>query len=69
MRAYVVTTGGMFGLIVIAHIARVAAEGPDAFRSPIFDIASLLSIGMLVWSVLMFLRLGPGPGADSPPAV
>jgi hypothetical protein len=68
MRAYVVTTGLMFGLLVIAHIARLAVEGPGALRSPIFVIASLLSIGMLVWSILVFQSFDRRPAADSPTA-
>ena len=67
MRAYAVTTGVVFGLIVIAHIARLVAEGPSAFRSPVFVISSLLSIGMVVWSVLVLRRLGRSSGAKPPP--
>ena len=65
MRAYVATSGIMFGLLVIAPVARLAVEGPRAFHSPIFLLASVLSIGMLVWSVLVFLRLGDSGGASS----
>jgi hypothetical protein len=69
MRTYVVTTGLMFALLVVAHAARLAAEGPAAFHSPVFVIASLLSIGMLAWSVLVFLGLGRRPGVDRTPGV
>jgi hypothetical protein len=60
MRAYVATTGAMFALIVVAHIARLAVEGRHAFHSPVFIVASLLSVGILVWSVLIYLRLDRG---------
>jgi len=69
MRAYVGTTGLMFGLLVIAHIARLTVQGPAALRSPVFVVASFVSIGMLVWSILVFRRLDRRPAADSPPAI
>lgn len=69
MRAYVVATGVLFGLIVIAHIARLVAEGTDAFRSPVFVVASLLAIGMVAWSVLVLLRLRRKSGGNSLPDV
>jgi hypothetical protein len=28
MKAYVMTTGAVFGLITLAHILRIVAEGP-----------------------------------------
>ena len=66
MRAYVVTTGLMFGLLVFAHVARLAVQGPRALHSPVFVVASLLSIGMLVWSFLVYRRLGRSPAAEPP---
>jgi len=65
MQAYVVTTGLMFALLVVAHIARLAVEGPAALHSPIFLLASFLSIGMLVWSVLVLVRLARRPATDA----
>ena len=64
MRAYVATSGVVFGLVVIAHIARLVVEGPRALHSPVFIVASFLAVGMLVWSVLVYLRLGHRTGAD-----
>ena len=65
MRAYVVTTAVMFGLLVCAHIARLAVQGPRAFQSPVFVVASILSIGMLAWSILVYRRLRRGTPADA----
>ncbi len=67
MKAYVATTGILFALSVLAHVARLAAEGPAAFHSLIFIVASLASIGMLFWSALVFLRLDLG--ADLPTGI
>jgi len=65
MRAYVATNGTIFSLIVLAHIARIAAEGLGPVREPIFVLSSLLSIGMLAWSIVMYRRITRGVATDS----
>ena len=34
MKAYVMTTGAVFGLITLAHVLRVVAEGPRLATIP-----------------------------------
>ena len=49
MRAYVMTTGAIFGLITIAHVVRIVMERrlvPD----PVFIIFTLLSAGLTIWA-------------------
>lgn len=58
MRVYVAVNGILFGLIVVAHVARLGVEGLGPVHEPIFLLSSLLSVGMFVWSVRVFLRLG-----------
>jgi hypothetical protein len=36
MRPYVITTGTVFGLLVVAHVWRVVEEGPGLAREPWF---------------------------------
>jgi hypothetical protein len=55
MRAYVLTTGVIFGLIVAAHVWRVAAESPLLARDPSFVIVTLICAALCAWAV----RLGP----------
>lgn len=55
MRAYVMTTGVIFGLLVVAHIWRMIAESPSLATDPSYIlitlVAGLLSLwaGRLVW--------------------
>lgn len=49
MRAYVITTGALFGLLTIAHIVKIILERrliPD----PVFIIFTLLSAGLTIWA-------------------
>ncbi|HET6432717.1 hypothetical protein [Dyella sp.] len=53
MRAYVVVTGCLFALIVMAHVARLIAEGFAPLHEPIFLIATLGASGMTVWAAVI----------------
>lgn len=57
MKAYVITTGLVFALITVAHIARIITEGGSPLRQPIFLISSILSAGVAVWAWGVFRRL------------
>ncbi|MGI8919156.1 MAG: hypothetical protein ACR2H6_11195 [Pyrinomonadaceae bacterium] len=49
MKAYVITTGAIFGLITIAHLVRLVMERrlvPD----PVFIIFTLISAGLTIWA-------------------
>lgn len=49
MRAYVITSGAIFGLITIAHIVKIFLERrlvPD----PVFILFTLLSAGLTIWA-------------------
>jgi len=41
MKAYVMTTGAVFGLIVLAHLARMVAEGSHVASDPFFVLLTL----------------------------
>jgi hypothetical protein len=41
MRAYVVTTGTVFGLLVVAHLVRIIREGQHIAREPWFVLATV----------------------------
>jgi hypothetical protein len=49
MRAYILTSGAIFGLITIAHLVRMILERrlvPD----PVFILLTLLSAGLTIWA-------------------
>jgi uncharacterized membrane protein len=56
MKAYVLTTGVIFGLLTIAHIARVVIERHLA-ADPIFIVFTLLSAALCFWAWRVFRRL------------
>jgi hypothetical protein len=60
MRAYLVTTGTVFGLITAAHVWRVAMESRALARDPWFLLVTLLAAALCVWA---FRLLRPGRGA------
>ena len=56
MRAYIITTGVIFALITIAHIARLASES-HVLREPLFLVLTVLSAALAVWSVIVLRRV------------
>ncbi len=57
MKAYLATSGAVFGLIVLAHIARIAMEGLHVILQPAFAFGTVVALGMSVWSTILFKRL------------
>jgi len=56
MRAYLVTTAVVFALLVLAHVARVVAEGWSVAMNPWFILTTIASAGLSLWGVRL-LRL------------
>jgi hypothetical protein len=50
MKAYVVTSGSVFGLLVLAHIARVIAEGLHVAADPVFMFATAVAATLCAWA-------------------
>jgi hypothetical protein len=50
MKAYVLTTGAVFGMIVLAHIWRVALEGPQLAKDPFYILITLVAAGLCLWA-------------------
>jgi hypothetical protein len=57
MKAYLITTGTVFGLIVLAHIARVFAEGPRLAADPGFVLLTILAAALSIWAWRLLKRL------------
>ena len=58
MKAYVTTTGTIFGLIVVAHIWRVFKESSQLAREPDFILITLAAAGLCIWAARL-LRASP----------
>jgi hypothetical protein len=50
MKAYLITTGVVFGLITVAHVWRAFAEGSHLARDPVFILLTMLSAGLCLWA-------------------
>jgi hypothetical protein len=57
MKSYVITTGIVFLLIVVAHIARVAFEGAHVASDPFFILTTLIAVGLCAWTWRLYRML------------
>lgn len=55
MRAYVATTGIVFGLLSAAHVWRIAAEGRQVV-DPFFVLITVLAAAIAVWACVVLRR-------------
>jgi len=58
MKAYVMTTGALFGLLVAAHIWRAIEEGPHLAKDPWFVLFTFVAAGLALWAWRL-VRLAP----------
>lgn len=56
MKAYIVTSGAIFALITIAHIAHIAME-THVLREPFFVLLTLLAAALSIWAFLVLRRV------------
>ena len=56
MKAYLITTAFIFGLITVAHVWRAVAEGSHLATDPVFILLTVLSTALCVWACRL-LRL------------
>lgn len=57
MRAYLVTTGTVFGLITIAHLFRIIAENHRLATEPWFLILTILAAVLSFWAFRLVPRV------------
>jgi len=50
MKAYLITTGTVFGLIVLAHIWRIFEEGAHLAKEPAFVLLTVAAGALSVWA-------------------
>lgn len=54
MKAYVVTTGAVFGLLTLAHLWRMVEEGSHLATDPFFVLVTLASGTLSLWAWRVF---------------
>jgi hypothetical protein len=50
MKAYVITSGAIFGLITLAHVWRVFEEGTRLASEPWYVLITLAAAGLCLWA-------------------
>jgi dolichyl-phosphate-mannose--protein O-mannosyl transferase len=50
MKVYVTTTGVIFGLLTVAHVWRVIAEGPHLARGPAYILFTVGAAALCLWA-------------------
>jgi hypothetical protein len=58
MKAYLITTGVVFGLLALMHVVRVIAEGPRMATDPVFVVFTVAATALCFWAFYL-LRLYP----------
>jgi hypothetical protein len=56
MKAYVMTTGVVFGLLTLAHIWRVIEEGPHLATEPWYVLITLAAAALCLWAGRLLWR-------------
>jgi hypothetical protein len=56
MKAYLITTGTIFGLITVAHIWRIVAESPHLAKDPWFMLLTILTAALCLWAFRLLRR-------------
>jgi len=57
MKAYLITSGTIFGLVVAAHIWRAFAEGLRLATDPLFVILTIAAAALSCWAWRLVCRL------------
>jgi hypothetical protein len=57
MKAYVMTTGTIFGLLVVAHIWRVIEEGPGLAKDPWYILITVTATVLCLWAWRVLRRM------------
>jgi hypothetical protein len=50
MKAYVWTTGVIFGLLTVAHVWRVIEEGMDLAMDPWYVLITMATAALCIWA-------------------
>lgn len=56
MKAYIITSGGIFGLLTIAHLLRIVMENRHLATEPVFFVITLASATLCLWAFYVLRR-------------
>ena len=56
MKAYLITTVTVFGLITLAHLWRIFVEGRHLATDPLFMLLTVAATGLCVWAFRLLSR-------------
>ena len=56
MRAYIATTGALFGVVTIAHILRMMTERPHLAQEAWYVALTAISAALCVWAFLLLKK-------------
>ena len=51
MKAYVMTTGAVFGLITLAHLLRIFMEGRHLAMEPLYILLTVAAASLCLWAL------------------
>ena len=57
MKAYLLTTGVIFGAITVAHVLRILGESRALAADPWYMLLTILSASLCVWAWRLFRTL------------
>ena len=57
MKAYIITTGVIFGMITVAHLLRFVTEGSRLATEPVFILLTFLWAALCIWAWQVLRRL------------
>ncbi len=56
MKAYVITTGVIFGLLTVLHLLRIVMENTHLAAEPIFILFTVASAALCIWAFYLLGR-------------
>ena len=56
MKSYVMTTGAVFGLLTLAHVWRIIAEGPHLATDPWWVLVTVVAAALCLWAWRLLRR-------------
>ena len=62
LKAYVITTGAVFGLLTAVHVWRVLEEGPRLAKDPVYLLITVAAAALCLWACRL---LGTGGIRDA----
>jgi hypothetical protein len=60
MKAYITTTGTIFGVIVVAHVWRILEEGTHLATDPAYVALTAAAAGLSLWACRLLLAARGG---------